>query len=266
MQWLLLKESLASYAFVERNFNLLKRFIGWELVFLIYTIVNVLTIGFIGVTQGKDTVLFLIVGAMLWGFLSVIFHEISETIAWERWEGTIEYTFMAPIHRIIHLGGSCIFAIIYGIIRTVILLLAVTIFFQISLSNANIGTALVVLTVSSISFIGLGIMAAILPLMSPEKGSQATHIFEAVLLLVSGVYYSIDVLPEWLQPVSVISPATYTLKAMRAALLEGNTVQDQLCNLMILLVIGIVLIPLGIISFSLAERYAKRTGKLKRSG
>lgn len=86
-------------AFIERNFALIKRYLGWELVFLTYNIVNALAIGLIGARMGKEMVLYLIVGAMVWGFLSILFHEISESIAWERWEGTIEYTFMAPINR-----------------------------------------------------------------------------------------------------------------------------------------------------------------------
>ena len=45
-------------------------------------------------------------------------------------------------------------------------------------------------------------MAAALPVMSPERGAEATHIFQGSLLLVSGVYYPVDVLPRWLQPLS----------------------------------------------------------------
>ncbi|MTI96628.1 MAG: ABC transporter permease [Firmicutes bacterium] len=262
-------EIRATYAFVERNFNLVRRYINWEIVFVFYTIINTLTIGLIGVQAGQEageTVLYLIVGALLWGFLSVLFHEVSESVSWERWEGTIEYTFMAPIHRLTHLGGMCIFAIIYGTIRTAIVLVAVTFFFDISLAGANLFSGLTVLAVSSLSFIGLGLMAAVLPLMSPEKGSQATHIIQGFILLVSGVYYEVEVLPVWLQPLSTISPATYTLRAARAALLEGATVRELGPELLMLAVIGLALIPIGLFIFSLGERYAMRAGKLKRNG
>ena len=42
-----------------------------------------------------------------------------------------------------------------------------------------------------------------------------------VLLLVSGVYYPIDVLPEWMQVLSHLSPATYVLDGVRAGLIDG---------------------------------------------
>ncbi|KPK72678.1 ABC transporter [candidate division WOR_3 bacterium SM23_60] len=255
-----------SIAFVERNFALIKRYIGWELVFLSYNIVNALAIGLIGATTGKEMMLYLIVGAMVWGFLSILFHEISESIAWERWEGTIEYTFMAPIHRFTHLIGNCLHAVAYGVVRSTLILVVVVFFFNISIHNANLLGLVIILIVSGLSFVGLGLVAAILPLLSTEKGVYATHIFEAVLLLISGVYYEIDVLPAWIRPLSYISPATYTLRAMRAALLDGASMQQLLPTILLLLGVGFVLVPIGMFIFREAEYYAKKTGKLKRSG
>jgi hypothetical protein len=41
---LLTREARVTYAFVERNFNLVKRYWGWEVVWLVYSIVNALSI------------------------------------------------------------------------------------------------------------------------------------------------------------------------------------------------------------------------------
>ncbi len=263
------REIRRSYALVERNFNLVKRYIGWEIVFLVYTVVNTLTIALIGVApggKGGERVLYLVVGALLWGFLSVLFHEVAESVQWERWEGTIEYSFMAPMKRLSYLGGVCLWATAYGSIRTIVVMIAVVSFFDLNLATANLWAALVVLLLSSLSFIGVGLMAAVLPLMSPEKGSQAAHILEAAILLVSGVYYEVSVLPGWLQPIARLSPATYTLRAARAALLRDASLREIGGDLAILLAIGVVLIPLGLKVFNWGEVYAMRTGKLKRSG
>ena len=71
-------------------------------------------------------------------------------------------------------------------------------------------------------------MAAILPLMYVERGAQMTFVLQSALLLVSGVYYSVDVLPEWMQVLSRLSPATYVLEGMRAGLIEGTPVTELL--------------------------------------
>ena len=42
------RETVASYAFIERNFNLVKRYWGWEVVWLAYSIASALSITFIG--------------------------------------------------------------------------------------------------------------------------------------------------------------------------------------------------------------------------
>jgi ABC-2 type transport system permease protein len=253
----------AAVAFVERSFRLVKRYLAWEVVFLFYNIVNTLTIGLIGYTAEPEargeTVLFLVIGALCWGFMAVLFEEVANTITWERWEGTIEYTFMAPIRRITHLFGTCLFAILYGLVRTIVDLIAVALFFDLPLQQAN-------LLAAGPAFMGLGLIAAVLPLLSPERGTQATHIIQGVILLVSGIYYPVSVLPGWLQPLSLVSPGTYALEAARAALLKGAKVAELLPDLLLLLGLGAILIPLGLWIFSVAERYAMRTGKLKRSG
>jgi len=258
-------EFKASLAFVIRNFNLLRRYMAWESVFLIYTIVNTVTIGFIG-WGDPNKILYLIIGSLLWGFLSVLFHDVAEAVAWERWEGTIEYTFMAPIHRVTYLVGQCTFAVIYAILRSCIIMALVALFFKISFANANLLASFILIIISSFSFLGMGLIAAILPLLSPEKGAQAAHIFQAVILLISGVYYDVAVLPSWIRPLSVISPGTYTLRAIRKALLENASIGDLSSDIIILILIGFVLIPVGLWVFNRAEIYAKKTGKLKRSG
>jgi ABC-2 type transport system permease protein len=80
------------------------------------------------------------------------------------------------------------------------------------------------------------------------------------------VYYTSDILPEWMQFVGQFSPGTYVLDGIRGGLIDGKPVTALLNDVWPLLIMGIVLIPLGVYVFGIAERYAKRTGKLKRVG
>jgi len=268
-------EVKASYAFVERNFNLVKRYWGWELVWLTYSVVNSLAITYIGagmeVISGRkvDTsylVLYLLVGTLVWHYLSLVFDNVSEMIAWERWEGTIEYTFMAPVSRFTHMVGTTIFSLIYGLVHTVVILAVITLLFRLDLGRANLMGSFLVLMAGTLSFIGLGIVAAVLPLLFPERGSQMTHVIQALVLLISGVYYPVSVLPNWMQPIARLSPATYVLEGMRQGMLQGAMTRSLLGYVWPLLAIGIAAIPVGVFVFAQAERYAKRTGRLKRSG
>jgi ABC-2 type transport system permease protein len=258
----------------ERNVYLVKRYFWWDVAFFVWTVANTLTIVFIGegieatggrIDVGRVTTI-LLVGAVVWAYLGIIFEILTETVAWERWEGTIEYTFMAPLSRPIHLFGMGLFAIAYGIIRAILLFGVVALFFDINVGGANFVAALVILLIASIPFIGIGMMTAVLPLISPEKGTQLGFIAQGILLVVSGVYYPVDVLPEWMQWLATISPATYALDGMRDAILEGDGLRMMWDEIWPLILIGIASVPLGLEVFRRGERYAKQHGKLKRSG
>ncbi|MDP8907873.1 MAG: ABC transporter permease [Chloroflexota bacterium] len=267
-----LRELIAVWGFTQRDYFLTKRYFWWDLVWLVYTIANALSIGFIGVAaqQSANTTAtfttYLLIGTLIWSYLSMIFDILSETVTWERWEGTIEYTFMSPASRATHLIGTSIYAIIYGVLRMVVMLGVISLFFDLKLSGANYGAALLLLVICSVSLVGFGMVAAVMPLLSPEKGQQVTMIFGAGLLLVSGIYYPIEVLPGWMEAAAKVSPVYYALEGIREAMLQGRAVADLWQYIWPLLIMGAIFPPLGIWVFEQGERFAKRTGRLKRSG
>src|SRR6476469_5730378 len=108
-------EAAKGYAFIERNWYLTKRYWAWEAVWVTYTIVNALSVTFIAASAGQISgqrfspallnqfVVYLAIGTAIWTYISVVFDQVTETVTMERWEGTIEYTFMAPVSRLTHM-------------------------------------------------------------------------------------------------------------------------------------------------------------------
>ena len=258
----------------ERNVYLVKRYFWWDVAFFVWTVANTLTIVFIaegieatgGQIDVNEVTTILPSAPSIWAYLGIIFEILTETVAWERWEGTIEYTFMAPLSRPVHLFGMGLFAIVYGIMRAVLLFGVVALFFDLDSPGANFLAALVVLLIASIPFIGIGMMTAVLPLISPEKGTQLGFIAQGILLVVSGVYYPVE------RPAGVDAVARDDLagdvRARRHARRDprGRRVTMMWDEIWPLIVIGFVSIPLGLEVFRRGERYAKQHGKLKRSG
>ncbi|HVV58439.1 MAG TPA: ABC transporter permease [Gaiellaceae bacterium] len=263
-------ELVGLYGIVERNAYLVRRYLLWDLAFLLWTVANTLTIVFIArgvglsAAQRNELETKLLVGAVIWAYLGVVFEQVTETVAWERWEGTIEYTFMAPVSRVVHLVGMGVFAVFYGFVRAAAVMGLTVLFIGIHLPHANYGAAIALLAIASISFIGLGTMTAVLPLISPERGTQLGFVTQGLMLVVSGVYYPVSVLPGWMQWVAKISPATYALRGNRAQVLHGAGL--AWADVWPLLLIGAVSLPLGVAVFKAGERYAKKHGKLKRAG
>jgi ABC-2 type transport system permease protein len=267
----------ALFGFAERQMHVVKRYWVWEVVWLFYSLVSVLSIGYLasglgtlGAAGGSFDLhraqLYLLIGALLWGYLSLVFMEAAYAISWERWEGTIEYTFMAPVRRITHLFGICFFAIGYGLARTFVVLLIAIAMFKLDFSHADIPAALAVLAATTVPLIGLSIFTSVLPLLSPQKGEQMSVALQGFLLLVSGVYYPLTVLPVPMQLAGALSPLTYALAGIRGSLLEGSGLGASLPTIAVLLVMGAVMIPISLFAFTWAENRAKRLGLLKRSG
>jgi ABC-2 type transport system permease protein len=136
----------------------------------------------------------------------------------------------------------------------------------VSLGQADWVAAGVILVVGSFSVAGLAVLAGVLPLLYPERGQQMSMMIQAFVLLVSGVYYQVEVLPEWLQVFAVISPATYILDGIRGAIIDGQNVTELGPELLALVIFGVVLVPVSLMVFGIAERWAKKTGRLKRQG
>lgn len=272
-----IQQMRASYAFVERNWNLVRRYWAWELVWLVYSIVNSLSVSYIGLgmellsgggsnVDSRFLVLYLLIGTLVWRYLSSIFYWVTEVVAIERWEGTIEYTLMAPVPRLVHMVGHTAFAMVYSLFFTGVILAVTALIFQIDLAKANLFGGTLVMVAGTFSFVGIGVLGAVLPLLFPERGAQMTHIIIATLLLVSGVYYPVEVLPAAFQALAVVSPATYVLEGVRAALIDGLPTVQLLQFAWPALLLALVTVPLGLWVFDQAERFAKRKGRLARNG
>ena len=80
-----------TWAFLFRGYHLTRRYIGWVIVFNFYAVVTSATVALIGVAAGNyQLTITLVVGALLWNYMSSLYNEIAMSIAYERWEGTLE--------------------------------------------------------------------------------------------------------------------------------------------------------------------------------
>jgi len=208
---------------VERNAYLIKRYGWWELAFFIWTVANTLTIVFIAkgvqaagghldVDRATTT---LLIGAVIWSYLGIIFEILTETVAWERWEGhdRVHVHGAAPARRAPARHGPVRGALrrrphgapLRG--RGAVL--------RPALPGRGLrrraAAARRLVAVRSSAWEWSPPSCADLP----REGAQLGFIARAILLVVSGVYYRLSVMPQWMQWLSTISPATYALRGHR---------------------------------------------------
>ena len=148
-----------TWAFVFRGYHLTRRYLSWVIVFNFYALVTSATVALIGVAaHDYQLTLTLVVGALLWNFMSTLYNEIAMSIAYERWEGTLEYTFMAPVSRFVHLLGISLFSLFNSIVQTIIVLTGLLILTDLNLRGANLTGVLITIAISAVAFVGLGLI------------------------------------------------------------------------------------------------------------
>ncbi|GMG86817.1 ABC transporter permease [Biformimicrobium ophioploci] len=88
---------------------------------------------------------------------------------------------------------------------------------------------------------------------SEEAANGILNFFSFPMLLLSGVWFSLDQAPEWLQGVAAVFPLTHMVSAARSVMLEGATLADVAPQLGILLAMTIVFLIIAATLFRWRE-------------
>jgi ABC-2 type transport system permease protein len=210
---------------------------------------------------GGDYFSFVLIGIAFVGYQSVALYTFSGVIRSAQSLGTLEAMLATPTRLPTILLSSSLWSFAFTSLRVVVYLLAGVLVFGADLSRANVLAGLVILILTVLTLSSIGILSACFIIVF-KRGSPINFLIGSVSSLLGGVYYPVEVLPGWLQTLARLFPLTYSLEAMRRALLRGETVGALAREIAILAAFAAVLLPLGLIAFNYAVRQAKRDGSL----
>jgi ABC-2 type transport system permease protein len=204
----------------------------------------------------------LISAVLLWDVLfrgqlgvSVIFLE-------EMWSRNLGQLFVSPLRPLELIGAM----LIMSMIRTIIgvggaALIAVALF---RYSVFDLGLPLIGFFVNLIVMgWAIGLVVAGIVLRYGLGAESLAWISVFALQPLSGVYYPIDVLPQWLQYVAFLLPSSHVFEGMRAVLIDHSFRFDLLFNA---LALNVVYLGGGIGAFLLFFRAARIGGQLVHVG
>ncbi|HPE59773.1 MAG: ABC transporter permease [Thiothrix sp.] len=112
---------------------------------------------------------------------------------------------------------------------------------------------LLVLVLGTFALIALGLVVAA-RVKSEELAGGLLNLLTWPMLLLSGVWFSMEGSPEWLQWLSQLSPLTHLLEAIRAIMLDGAGLADIWVNLAVLGGMSVLFLLLGAWLFQWTER------------
>lgn len=109
---------------------------------------------------------------------------------------------------------------------------------------------------------GLGIAGASLFFLLEVKSGQdpITWAYRYLVMLVSGLYVPLAILPGWLRAIGTVLPQTYGLAAVRTLTLTGAAIGSARADLVGLIITSVLALAAGYGMFSWALRRAERQG------
>jgi len=217
-------------ALVLRQFYLLRGSPARMLPLFAWVAIDIVLWGFITrylntvAAPGVNFVPRLLGAVLLWDFLTRVMHGVSTAFFEDVWSRNFLNIFATPLSVEEYIGGLVLSSIATSAIGlTVMLILAAAAF---GLSYMIYGAMLLpFLLVLFLFGIALGVFGSALVL---RLGPAAEWLIWPVPAMVSpfaGVFYPIATLPEWMQAVARLMPASYVFEGMRA-IVSGKPVSS----------------------------------------
>ncbi len=130
-----------------------------------------------------------------------------------------------PLPRYIYLGAQVCVRLIVVLIAAALLMLVGAVIFRIHNQGSYVGLELVEL-LGAACFISLGFVLASFAKTTDSYSGIANLVFLPLMLL-SGVYFSLEDAPAWLQHIAAALPLTPLLRVLRAIFNDGATLASQ---------------------------------------
>ncbi len=210
---------------------------------------------------GGDYFSFVLIGLAFSGFVNTGLSAFSSSISRAQAQGTLEAMLVTPTRLSAIVLFSSLWSYAFNFFNVLVYLVFGSLFFGLSLSNANIPATLLVLFLATLIFSGIGIISASF-IMVFKRGNPIDWLHRMASTVLSGMFFPITVLPLWLQPFAYVVPIFYALQAMRLAVLKGYSISALSSELLVLLGMTIVILPLSMRAFKYAVREAKKDGTL----
>jgi ABC-2 type transport system permease protein len=251
--------SAASY-----KFSFLSQFVGIFVTALAWFFLSSLFGGAVSKHLDRydgDYFAFVIIGIAFANYLQVALRSFSASIRTAQTLGTLEAMLVTQTSIPTIIISSSLYNFILTSFRVVVYLGIGVFAFGLNIGKANYTAAIVVLLITIICFSSMGILSASF-IMVLKKGNPLSWIFINLSWLLGGVYYPISVLPGWLEKFSYMLPITYSLEAMRLALLNGYSFRTLLPQIIPLLIFTVIMLPVSLYIFNFAVKRAKIEGSL----
>ncbi len=204
---------------------------------------------------------YVLLGLALFSFMGTGISGLATQVGWEQVMGTLEAILAPPLRPGTLAVGLSLWGVLYACAEMAGYLLLGAVLFGAPVGNANLLSVGIILLLAVVSFNSLGLLAASVIVVF-KRGNPVAWIFQGVAGLLGGVYFPVEVLPDWLQTLSALIPVTYAVRGLQLAVYQGASLPTLWGEILPLAFLAAILLPLGLYTFAASIRRAKRDGSL----
>lgn len=179
---------------------------------------------------------------MIGGYMSAL------NIVKEKEIGTIEQINVTPIRKHHFILGKLIPFWVLGIVIFSIGLLGVSALVYGIWPKGNVLLLYAFLAVYLVAVLGFGLLVSTYA-DTQQQAMSVAFFFIMIFLLMSGLFTSIDSMPEWARIIARCNPVTYFVEVMRMIVLKGSGFRAIAPHLGIVLLMGVVLNAWAILNY-----------------
>lgn len=220
-------------------------------------------IGEDGPDVGGDYYTFVVIGIVSMGILAATLNSFGNLMLRYTQEGQLEMFLVEPVR-----WRALPFVMIpwqaFIAVMTALLLAALSIFLGAEYRLAGIPTAAVIVALGLASTLAIGILGASIKVLS-KRADPVLSLYSIAASVLSGAFYPVELLPDWLQAFSWVIPHTYVIQALRKTLMPlGHTLPGPSAGqaILALFIFCVVAYPIALWTFGRLLGYGRKIGAL----
>lgn len=167
-----------------------------------------------------------------------------------RHEGKLKLYEVLPIQKVSYLIGFALSRILIMVVFALLFVVIADIIYESSLqfTTKSVLNFLVLTLIGSFSFISVGfVLVSFIP--NPTTASALVNVVSIPILFLSDLFIPINILPDYIQSIAIMSPVYIFTDACRSILNEGASVIGVWKEISILFFLGVVSLLISIQTF-----------------
>jgi ABC-2 type transport system permease protein len=163
----------------------------------------------------------------------------------DREKGILKRLSATPLRRWQLVGSNTLMRLLIALVQTVIIVGVGVAFFGVEVSGSLL-LALAFVALGAVTFLALGYVLASFT-RTEEAANGITQVVQFPMMFLSGVFFPIEAMPQFLQSIARLIPLTYLADALRQVMVGGTAFAP-------LWVCAVVLLGWLVVCFAIAAR------------